>query len=113
MPAKQHARQRGADRARLDDSRMAAESRPEILPISAARQAAARRLRRQRLVEAIARLGAPRIWFEFVDELIRHHPDIADDIDRRLARYAAVDAEILAAVGGDRFPMSPTRAVSR
>jgi hypothetical protein len=48
--------------------------------------------------------------FELVDELDRHHA-LGDDLDRRLARYAAVNPQILAAVGGDRFPEAPLRAV--
>jgi hypothetical protein len=65
-------------------------------------------LRRQRDVEKICR--TPRLVAELLDELARHH-DIADDIDRRLAAYASIDPALLAAVGGDRFPASPIRAV--
>lgn len=68
-------------------------------------------LRRQRHVERVQRLGG-RVVFEFVDEIARHHPEIADDLDQRLARYAALDPGLLTAVGADRFPASPIRAVS-
>jgi succinylglutamate desuccinylase len=67
-------------------------------------------LRRQRHVERVQRLGG-RVVFEFVDELARHHPEIADDLDQRLARYAALDPGVLHALGADRFPASPTRPV--
>ena len=58
-------------------------------------------IRRQRHVERLCRI--PRLVAELLDEIGRHH-SIADDIDRRLAQYAAVDSTVLAAVGGDRFP---------
>ena len=68
------------------------------------------RLRRQRLVERLHRLG-PRAVFELLAELARHHPDIAEDLDRRLARYAALDPAMLAATGGDRFAPLPVHLV--
>ena len=60
------------------------------------------RLRRQRHAEKVHRLGA-RVLFEFVDELAHHHPDIAVDITKRLARYAALDPVMVEVTGGDRF----------
>jgi hypothetical protein len=72
---------------------------------------ALRRLRWQRYVESVHQLGA-RVEFEFWDEVARHHPDLVDDLDRRLARYAELDPEVLRALGADRFPASPVRAVS-
>jgi hypothetical protein len=45
-----------------------------------------------------------------LDEVGRHH-GFADDIDRLLERYAALDPAVLAAIGGDRFPPSPIRAL--
>jgi hypothetical protein len=68
------------------------------------------RFRRQCLIEAIEHLGSARVWFELLDEIGRHHGTAAD-IDQRLVRYAAIDTGILAAVGGDRFPALPLRAV--
>src|SRR4051812_42682747 len=68
------------------------------------------RLRRQWQVERIHRLGA-RAVAELLDEIGRHNPEIVADLDRRIAAYAAIDAEILGAVGGDRFPASPMRVV--
>jgi hypothetical protein len=71
---------------------------------------AQQRLRRQQLARRVHRLGA-RVVFELIDEIARHHDDLADDIDRRLASYASLNREVLQATGGDRFPPSPTRAI--
>jgi len=68
-----------------------------------------RRLRRQRQVETICR--TPRLVFELVDEIARHHPEIAEDINRRLAAYAGIDTGTLRAVGGDKFPPTILRPV--
>jgi hypothetical protein len=75
------------------------------------RNQASQRLKRQHLVERVNSLHSSRVWFEFVDEVVRHHPEIADDIDRRLERYARLDATLLCAVGGDKFAPSPVRLV--
>jgi hypothetical protein len=48
---------------------------------------------------------------EFIDELRRHHPDLADDIARRLERYTSVDPLLVAAVGGDKFAPLPLHVV--
>ena len=77
--------------------------------LSTSHAQAQRRLRRQRHVEKLHRLGA-RVLFELVDELDRHH-GLGDDLDRRLEAYAGLDAELIAVVGGDRFPASPVRGV--
>ena len=71
-----------------------------------------RRLFRQHAVQRIHALGA-RVTFELLDELVRHHPELEDDIDRRLDRYGDLDPEILHAVGADRFLALPIRAVRR
>lgn len=68
-----------------------------------------RRLQLQRMVAAVHALG-PRAVFELLDEIGRHH-DIANDIDRRLERYAALDRNMLRAVGGDRFAPWPSLRV--
>jgi hypothetical protein len=47
---------------------------------------------------------------EMLAEIGRVH-GIEDDIAARLRRYAAVDHDLLAALGADRFPASPMRAV--
>jgi hypothetical protein len=75
---------------------------------------ALRRLRWKRYAEAIHPLGA-RVEFEIWDEIARHHPDLVDDIDQRLgkfAKFAALDPNVLRVLGADRFPSSPIRAVS-
>ena len=66
------------------------------------------RLRRQRQVERICCI--PRLVFELLDELDRHH-DLGADLDRRLERYSSVDPAILAAVGADAFAPSPIRSI--
>jgi hypothetical protein len=96
-------------RAGLDDFRGQRESEASLHPTTPRAQAQ-RRLYRQRLTERVYRLGV-RAVFELVDEIGRHHPDIADDIDERLERYAGLDPNMLRAVGGDQFPASPVRIV--
>jgi hypothetical protein len=79
---------------------------PVSTPVASEQHAdAIRRLRRQRHVERIHRLPA-RVTAELLDELDRRHR-LGTDLDRRLARYAALDPVVLASVGGDRFPASP------
>jgi hypothetical protein len=73
------------------------------------RNQAQRRLRRQHLARELHRLGA-RALFELVDELDRVH-GLGDDLDQRLEAYAALDAELIAVVGADQFPPSPTRLI--
>jgi hypothetical protein len=72
------------------------------------REQATRRQRRQRMAEIVWRLGA-RAFFEFIDELDRHF-DIPD-LDRRLEKYANANPELVALLGGARFPSGPTRLV--
>jgi hypothetical protein len=79
-------------------------------PIASLQAAAIVRLRRQRYIQKICRI--PRLVAELLDEIGRHH-GIAKDIDHRLARYAAIDPALLAAVGGDRFPHPPVHMVAR
>jgi hypothetical protein len=67
-------------------------------------------LRRQRQVEQICR--TPRLVAELLTEIARHH-EIEADLDQRLERYAAIDPDVLKAVGGDRFALPPTRVVGR
>jgi hypothetical protein len=67
------------------------------------------RARRRRLIEAIHALGS-RVLFELIDELDRHH-GLGRDLDRRLARFAAIDPKLLRAVGGDKFAPAPMRLV--
>jgi hypothetical protein len=55
------------------------------------------------------RCGA-RTLSHFLDELASEH-DIAAEIAAKLDRYCQIDADILIAVGGDRFAPAPTRIV--
>ena len=93
----------GGNRAGTLQARYAVDIRETL------RNQAARRLRRQRHVEQVHRLGA-RVLFELLDELGRHH-GIEDDIGRRLERFASLDHDLLTALGGDRFPPAPVRLV--
>jgi hypothetical protein len=68
-----------------------------------------RRLRRERQVEQIHRLGA-RAVFELLQQLDRDH-GLGRQLDRQLERFAGLDAGILAAVGGDRFAPAPLHVV--
>ena len=65
-------------------------------------------LRQQREVERVCKI--PRLVGELLAEIGRHH-GIEDDVAARLERYAAVDHDLLAALGADRFPASPLRLV--
>jgi len=87
----------------------AEERRPDTT-LAAQRLDANRQLRRQRQVERICDLG-PRVVFELLDELNRHH-GLGDDLDQRLARYAGLDPLTLAAIGGDRFARLPIHMVA-
>jgi hypothetical protein len=66
------------------------------------------RLRQQREVERVCKI--PRLVSELLAEIGRVH-DIEADIAARLERYAAVDHNLLAALGADRFPALPTRQI--
>src|SRR5690242_16713192 len=87
----------GADGAA--GSTLERERSPNIMTPAAA--PALRQLRRQRAVERLYRLGV-RPVFELVDELARHHPELAGDIDDRLAAYVErLSPELLRATGGN------------
>jgi hypothetical protein len=77
-------------------------------PRESLKRQAQQRFRRKYLAWQVHRRG-PRAVFELVDEIARHHPDFADDIDRRSERFAALDPALLRALGGDRFPARPLR----
>jgi hypothetical protein len=70
-----------------------------------ARRTNATGLRRRCQIEGIHRLGE-RALAELVGELERY--GIAD-LDVRLAKYAPLEADLLRAVGADRFPDGPIR----
>ncbi len=65
--------------------------------------------RRQRLVEKLHRLG-PRAVGEMLDEIGAERM-IGALIDAKLVRYAHIHPPLLSALGGDRFPPAPLRAV--
>jgi hypothetical protein len=67
------------------------------------------RLRRQRQCETIWRLG-PRTLYELLAEIERYG---LGDLDERLARYAALDHDIVRLVGAARFPSPPLHTVGR
>jgi hypothetical protein len=67
-------------------------------------------LRRQRLVARVHPLG-DRVFFELLDELDRHGIAPWALIEPRLERFAALDPELLAALGGDRMPSAPLHLV--
>jgi hypothetical protein len=71
-----------------------------------------RRLRRRRWVERIHGLGC-RPVVELVEDLLARGV-IADEeaLDRRLAKFAALDPIALAITGGDRVPSLPLHLVS-
>ena len=69
-----------------------------------------RLLRRHRLAELLWKLG-PHPLSEFVDELDRNY-DIPG-LDRRLERYAELDAHTLSLLGADKLPAAPLHEVRR
>ena len=97
---------RAADPAKTSNSNGGSACSQPLAPLKAA---ALRHLGRERQIQRIHTLG-PRVVFELIDELDRHH-SLGEDLDRRLARYAALDPEVLRAVGGDRFPRASIRIV--
>ena len=62
-------------------------------------------LRRQRRIEHVYRLG-PRAVGELLDEVAQ-----GENLDRALEAYQRLTPELLAALGGDRFPPSPVHEV--
>jgi hypothetical protein len=108
---KQRARQLGADRAGLDDFAGGDKSGLSLPSNLSLKQAAARRLRRQRAVERLHELG-PRALGEFLSELARRNPGMAGDLSELLEAYTArLTPSLLRAVGGDQFPASPMRVI--
>jgi hypothetical protein len=73
------------------------------------RASEARRLRRQRYSARIWPLG-DRVLFGLVDHIAGRF-DLEDEVVRLLDRFAGLDLEALRALGADRLPCSPLRAV--
>jgi hypothetical protein len=69
-----------------------------------------RQLRRRSLIARIHRLG-PRPIVEPLEEFVRHQLIDEDHLDARLSAYAALDADALAATGGNRLPLLPVHLV--
>lgn len=90
----------------FDNGNAPVSTRPS-LDLQASREN--RRLRRQCAVERVHRLGA-RVVYELLDEIDRYH-DLGDDLDCRLDRYAALNPDVLRALGGDRLPAPPIHRV--
>jgi hypothetical protein len=65
-------------------------------------------LRQHSEVERVCKI--PRLVHELLVEIGRHH-GIEEDIAARLERFAAVDHDLVAAVGADQFPPPPMRLV--
>ena len=74
-----------------------------------ARRTNATGLRRRSQIQGIHRLGE-RAFAELAEELERY--GIAD-LDVRLAKYAPLEADLLRAVGADRFPDGPRQGTGR
>jgi hypothetical protein len=81
---------------------------PSLYVTSAAQSQSLVRLRQRRAVERICRV--PRLVAELLAEIGRIH-GIDADIGARLERFAAVDHDLLAALGANQFPASPTRQI--
>jgi hypothetical protein len=75
---------------------------------SAAQSQLPSRLRQQRAVERVCKIS--RVASELLAEIGRVH-GIDDDIAARLQRYAELDHDLLAALGANQFPASPTRQI--
>jgi hypothetical protein len=74
-------------------------------------QAALDELRFERNVQLLHDLGA-RAVFELLRELAAAR-SIRSEIEALVERYGRLDAEIVRAIGGDRFPPRPLRMVLR
>jgi len=69
-------------------------------------------LRRRHLVELIHQISGVRGFWEFLEELIRHGLVVATEIEERRGRYVQLlDPQFVNALGADRMPHQPIRAV--
>jgi hypothetical protein len=84
---------------------------PDFHHIDSAAYTPAEMLALRRNVERIHKLG-DRALYELLLELARDlGPRKAPWLLKRIEAYAAIDPEILAALGGDRAPAAPLRLV--
>ena len=87
---------------------------PQFEPNSLAlRRVNKRQLRRRRQIEEIVRRGHLRSLVELLKELVRHGLVDQRGLDYRIAAYAAVHAELIKALGGDRLPTLPLHVTAR
>jgi hypothetical protein len=101
----------GDNRAGIGYAHQRSDTAPARPAQVAGRDHILRKLRWQRAVAAVHRLG-PRALAELLDE-IGCYNGIADDIGARVAKYAALDPAILRVVGADRFAALPLHTVAR
>jgi hypothetical protein len=76
------------------------------------RSAELRRHRRSRRAQTIADMHAPRVWLEMFEQTARDL-DAEDYVDRLFERFAGLDPEMLRALGADKIPHLPIRAMPR
>jgi hypothetical protein len=81
--------------------------------IWALRRVNERQLRRRRQIEEIFRRGRLRAIVEIFEELVRQGLVDERELDGRIPVYAAVDPELLRALGGDQLPPLPLHVVAR
>lgn len=89
---------------------------PQFEPNStslALRRVNKRQLRRRRQIEEIVRRGHLRSLVKLLKELVRHGLVDRRGLDYRIAAYAAVHAEFIKALGGDRLPTLPLHVIAR
>ena len=96
-------RKRPVGTGRRDDLKLGDSSQPLLTPIAEAPQVSCidpvMIVRLEQRARKIHALG-PRVLFE----LFAEHLAKGGDLVERIERYAALDADALAATGGDRFP---------
>lgn len=71
-----------------------------------ARASALRQFLRKQATIRLHRPGA-RVTYEFIAEIVRHHPDIETEVDQRLDRLSNLNPQVARALTVDRFPEGP------
>jgi hypothetical protein len=71
----------------------------------------AAQLRRRRLVERLFHVAGLRGLVELLDEIVRYGLTHETDLEQRLVRYARLNPEIVAVLGGNKLPSLPLRIV--